>query len=92
MFFMLIFRPRSREPRTYTLDEAAEFLDFDREAIRYWLRMGHLAGRRDHKTGEWRIQPQALIEFLREAQEPMPTGARAPAEAPAGVERTPARA
>ena len=87
---MLIFRPRSREPRTYSLDEAAEFLDFDREAIRYWLRMGHLPGRRDDKTGEWRIQPQALIEFLREAQEPVPTGARAPAKLPAGAERQPA--
>jgi hypothetical protein len=49
--------------------------------------MGHLPGRRDDKTGEWRIQPQALIEFLREAQEPVPTGARSPAHAPVGAER-----
>lgn len=71
---MFLFRPGSREPRTYSLEEAAEFLEFDRQAILYWLRMGHLPGRQDARTGEWRIQPQALIEFLREAQEPLPTG------------------
>lgn len=71
---MLFFRPRLREPRTYSLEEAAEFLEFDPQSVTYWLRMGHLAGRQDKRTGEWRVQPQALIDFLRETQEPMPTG------------------
>lgn len=71
---MLFFRPRLREPRTYSLEEAADFLEFDPQAVAYWLRMGHLAGRKDKRTGEWRVQPQALIDFLRETQEPMPTG------------------
>ena len=71
---MVLFRSGLREPRTYSLDEAAEFLEFDRRTVAYWLRMGHLPGRLDTRTGDWRIQPQALIEFLREAQEPMPTG------------------
>jgi hypothetical protein len=85
---MFLFRPGSREPRTYSLDEAAEFLEFDRQAITYWLRMGHLPGRQDKQTGEWRIQPQALIEFLREAQEPMPTGACERREVGVNVERS----
>jgi hypothetical protein len=71
---MLFFRPGLREPRTYSLEEAAEFLEFDVQTVTYWLRMGHLAGRKDKHSGEWRVQPQALIEFLREAQEPLPTG------------------
>lgn len=85
---MLLFRPGAREPRTYSLDEAAEFLEFDRQAILYWLRMGHLSGHQDKRTGEWRIQPQALIEFLREAQEPVPTGVMGPAEVVPTTERT----
>jgi hypothetical protein len=70
---MVLFRSGLREPRTYSLDEAAEFLEFDEQALAYWLRMGHLPASRDRRTGEWQIEPQALIEFLREAQEPMPT-------------------
>ncbi|MEZ4521524.1 MAG: helix-turn-helix domain-containing protein [Thermomicrobiales bacterium] len=85
---MLLFRPGAREPRTYSLDEAAEFLEFDRKAVVYWLRMGHLSGRQDKRTGEWRIQPQALIEFLREAQEPMPTCIRAREEVVPTTERS----
>ena len=85
---MLFFRPPLREPRTYSLDEAAEFLEFDRQTVAYWLRMGHLTGRRDKRTDEWRIQPQALIEFLREAQEPLPTGVTRGEGVPARAERT----
>ncbi len=88
---MLFFRPGSREPRTYSLDEAAEFLDFDKQAVAYWLRMGHLPGRKDKKTGEWRVPPQALIEFLREAEEPMPTGVARREEVFVQVERTAVR-
>ncbi len=77
---MLFFRPRLREPRTYSLQEAAEFLEFDPQAVAYWLRMGHLAGRKDKRTGEWRVQPQALIDFLRDGQEPLPAGLASRAE------------
>lgn len=85
---MLLFRPEVREPRTYSLDEAAEFLEFDRESVAYWLRMGHIEGRQDKRSGEWRIQPHALIEFLRESQEPLPTALRQPEYVAADRTRT----
>ena len=84
---MVLFRPGTRAPHSYSLDEAAEFLEFDREAVAYWLRMGHLAGDRDKRTGEWRVQPQALIDFLRESQEPMPTLVARPERLTAPAER-----
>ncbi len=54
----------------------------------YWLRMGHIEGRRDKRSGEWRIQPHALIEFLRESQEPLPTSLRQPEYAAVSTKRT----
>ena len=60
----------------YSLDDAARFLQYDREAVRYWLRTGHLAGRCDPRSGEWVITNRELIAFIRTANDPMPTGAR----------------
>lgn len=68
----------------YSLDDAARFLQYDRETVRYWLRTGHLAGRRDPRTGEWVITNRDLIAFIRTGNEPMPTGVR-------GAERIGAR-
>jgi hypothetical protein len=62
----------------YSLDDAARFLQYDREAVLYWLRTGHLAGRRDARSGEWIITNRDLIAFIRTANEPMPTGSRKP--------------
>ena len=87
----MLFRPGRREPRTYSFDEVVEFLEFDPRAVAYWLRMGHLAGHQDRQTGEWKIQPQALIDFLREAHEPMPTGVADRERVSVPVGATPAR-
>lgn len=61
----------------YTVDEVARFLQYDREAVRYWLRTGHLTGRYDAKTGEWWVSAPDLVSFLRQSSEPMPTGVSA---------------
>ncbi|RIK46604.1 MAG: hypothetical protein DCC58_02705 [Chloroflexi bacterium] len=58
----------------YSLDDAAQFLQYAREAVEYWLRTGHLSGRRDPRSGEWIITNRDLIAFIRTANEPMPTG------------------
>ena len=73
---MLWWRSEPRDGRWYSLAEVAEFTEFDMSALEYWLRMGHLPGEWDAKAQEWRIRPEAIIEFLRQANEPMPTGAR----------------
>lgn len=65
------------EPRCYNLTEAAEFLEFDQTTVAYWLRMGHLTGTWDAQAENWRVRPEDLLEFLRGAREPFPTGARA---------------
>lgn len=72
---MLLFRRNTDEQRCYTLDEAVDFLGFDRRAVEYWLQMRHIDGRWDEDAREWRIRPRALVDFLHEAGEPMPTGA-----------------
>lgn len=73
---MLWWRSEHKTGRWYSLAEVAEFLEFDESALDYWLRMGHLAGEWDAKAQQWRIRPDAIIDFLRQADEPMPTGAR----------------
>lgn len=77
---MALFRSRHEdEGHFYSAGEAAEFLQFDRASVEYWLRMGHLLGDWDKQGQRWRIAPQALIDFLHEANEPMPTGVSSPA-------------
>lgn len=89
---MLFFRSETREARTYTVDEAAEFLQFDRTTLEYWLRMGHIVGSWNEEEADWRVQPQALVDFLHEAGEPMPTGVAVSADQSKEVqtERVPA--
>jgi hypothetical protein len=72
---MVARRVAGRWQRGYTVDEAASFLQYDREAVTYWLRTGHLAGERDPRSGDWLVTTRALIAFLRGSHEPMPTGA-----------------
>lgn len=72
---MLKMDREPREPRCYDLSEAAEFLEYDKATVAYWLRMGHLSGVWDVRAERWRIQPDDLLEFLRAAREPFPTGA-----------------
>lgn len=59
----------------YSLDDAAAFLEYDRTAVEYWLRMGHLRGQWDSRRSRWTISAQALIDFLKQSNEPMPAGA-----------------
>jgi hypothetical protein len=61
--------------RGYTIEQAARFMQYAPEAVEYWLRTGQLDGQRDQRSGEWRVSAGALIDFLRDAREPMPTGA-----------------
>jgi hypothetical protein len=56
------------------VDEAASFLQYDRESVSYWLRTGHLAGERDPRSGDWLVTTRALVAFIRGSHEPMPTG------------------
>lgn len=58
----------------YTVEEVARFLQYDRQAVGYWLRTGHLAGRYDEQVGDWRVTATDLVAFLRQTSEPMPTG------------------
>jgi hypothetical protein len=60
--------------RGYTVEQAARFLQYDPVAVEYWLRTGCIDGQRDARSGEWRVTPAALIAFLKDAKEPMPTG------------------
>ena len=74
---MLRMAREPREQRCYDLAEAAEFLEYDETSVAYWLRMGHLTGEWDERLGTWRIRPDDLLDFLRAAREPFPTGAQA---------------
>lgn len=60
--------------RGYTVDEAADFLQYDREAVTYWLRTGHLTGQRDPRSDAWFVTTRDLVAFVRASNEPMPTG------------------
>ncbi|HEX5164293.1 MAG TPA: helix-turn-helix domain-containing protein [Thermomicrobiales bacterium] len=60
----------------YTVEEVARFLQYDKRAVRYWLRTGHLEGRYDERLGDWRVTATELVAFLRQTSEPMPTGVR----------------
>jgi hypothetical protein len=61
-------------PQGYSLEDTADFLEFDRTTVEYWLRMGHLAGEWDSRRSCWNVSPQSIIDFLRQSREPMPTG------------------
>lgn len=87
---MLFVRSQGHEQRSYTFDEAVAFLGFDSAAVEYWLRMGHIPASRD-ENGAWKIRPQALVAFLVEAGEPMPTGVNSCSlNKRVGTERVPA--
>ena len=68
-------RETTRHQRRYSLEDAADFLEYDRKTIEYWLRMGHLDGEWDKHSSGWKISPQSLIDFLKQSREPLPTGA-----------------
>jgi hypothetical protein len=72
---MVARRIAGRWQRGYTVDEAANFLQYDRDAVAYWLRTGHLNGLLDTRSGEWLVTTRDLIAFIRDSNEPMPTGA-----------------
>lgn len=66
-------RVEQRGERVYTVGEAADVLQFHPDAIRYWLRVGELAGEPDGTPEGWRIRPEALVAFLRQNGEILPT-------------------
>ena len=71
---MVRVRRAEEQLHGYTVAEVARFLQYDPQAIRYWLRTGHLHGRFDQLIADWRIDPCDLVTFLRQSSEPMPTG------------------
>lgn len=71
---MRVLRETARAMQGYSLEDAADFLEYDRVTVEYWLRMGHIDGQWDARRNTWKIKPQALIDFLRQSHEPMPTG------------------
>ena len=73
---MVLVRRTSKATKLYgyTVEEVARFLQYDQQAVRYWLRTGHLAGRYDERLGDWRVTSTDLVDFLRQTSEPMPTG------------------
>jgi hypothetical protein len=83
-------RETTRQRRGYSLDDAADFLEYDRKTIEYWLRMGHLSGEWDKRSSAWRISPQSLIDFLKQSCEPMPTGSGRYASSAPRISRSPA--
>jgi hypothetical protein len=71
---MVLGRRTTAQLHGYTVAEVARFLQFDADAIRYWLRTGHLTGQFDPTIADWRVEPCDLVAFLRQSSEPMPTG------------------
>lgn len=67
-------RDTAKRTQGYSLDDAADFMEYDRKSVEYWLRMGHLTGQWDERLSRWTISPQSLIDFLKHSREPMPTG------------------
>lgn len=57
----------------YSVSEAAEILQFHPDAVRYWLRVGVLAGTPDRSPEGWAIRGEALVDFLRESGESLPS-------------------
>lgn len=64
----------ARTAQGYSIEDAADFLEFDAKSIEYWLRMGHLSGDWDTRRNCLEISPRSIVEFLKQAREPMPTG------------------
>ncbi|HET7034595.1 MAG TPA: helix-turn-helix domain-containing protein [Thermomicrobiaceae bacterium] len=56
----------------YTVEEAAEILQYHPDTLRYWLRVGQLGGLRRGDGDEWLIELDALLAFLRQCDEPVP--------------------
>jgi excisionase family DNA binding protein len=62
-----------RRQSGYTIEEAAEVLQFHPEAVRYWVRVGELPGVPDGSGNGWLIWPQDLVAFLRRNGEVLPS-------------------
>lgn len=58
--------------RGLTVQEAAKLLQFHPEAVRYWLRVGELRGTRLEPADDWLVEPDDLLAFLRQNDEPFP--------------------
>jgi hypothetical protein len=79
---------QKREPHQYTLEEAVSFLEYDRASLEYWLQTGQLQGIWDRRLGTWLISAGELISFLRQSDEPWPTGVAHQAEKPTWAGRS----
>lgn len=79
---MALARRAAEMMHGYTVEEVARFLQYDPQAIRYWLRTGHLTGYLDRAIEDWRVAPSDLVAFLRQSSEPMPTGVVLPSHCP----------
>lgn len=56
----------------YTILEVAQLLDYHPDAVRYWVRVGELPGTEDRRRGEWVVDSDDLLSFLRVNGEAVP--------------------
>ncbi len=59
--------------RGYSVSEVATILQFHPDTVTYWLRTGELNGMRDDDANDWLVAPEALVAFLRQNGETLPS-------------------
>jgi len=59
--------------RGYSVKEVATILQFHPDTVTYWLRTGELSGRRVETENGWLVAPEALVAFLRQNGETLPS-------------------
>ncbi len=56
----------------YTIAEVARLTDYHPETVRYWVRVGELPGTQDQRRGDWVVDSDDLLSFLRVNGEAVP--------------------
>ncbi len=60
------------ERQEFTITEVAQLLDYHPDAVRYWIRVGELPGTPDNQRGDWVVDSDDLLSFLRVNGEAVP--------------------
>lgn len=63
---------QGRGRQEYTILEVAQLLDYHPDAVRYWVRVGELPGTQDQRRGEWVVDSDDLLSFLKVNGEAVP--------------------
>lgn len=56
----------------FTIAEVARLTDYHPDAVRYWVRVGELPGTQDQRRGDWVVDSNDLLSFLRSNGEAVP--------------------